>query len=69
LYICGIWAKSHETILRVPRTEEISARGVGRQMWRCDEIAVRKGDVGSQWSGRDPDMRCCKIDSMMYSIV
>lgn len=35
-------------MLRVPRMEEISARGVGRQMWRWDEIAVRKGEDGSQ---------------------
>jgi len=37
-------------------------------MWRCEEIAVRKGDVGSQWSGRDPKMRCCKIEAMVYSM-
>jgi hypothetical protein len=36
---------------------DTNARGVGRQMWRCEEIAVKKGDVGSQWSGSDPAAR------------
>jgi hypothetical protein len=53
-------------MLRVPRTEEISARGVGRQMWRCEEIAVRRGDEGSQWSGRDPATRLYKRGGGMF---
>jgi hypothetical protein len=35
-------------MLRVPSTDEISASGVGRQMWRWEEIAVKKGEEGSQ---------------------
>jgi hypothetical protein len=28
-------------------------------MWRWEETAVKKGDVGSQWSGRDPARKLC----------
>ena len=49
--------------------DEISARGVGRQMWRCEEIADRKGEVGSQWSGKELDMRCNSGGGMVYDLV
>lgn len=46
-------------MLRVPRAEEIAAKGVGIQMWRCEETAFRNGDVGSQWSGRVAVSKLC----------
>lgn len=55
-------------MLRVPRTEEIAASGVGMQMWRCEETAVRKGEVGSQWSGSDAERRLCNNGGNMVYV-
>jgi hypothetical protein len=37
LYICGSWANSHETMLRVPKVMEKKARFVGTQVWKVEE--------------------------------
>lgn len=39
-------------MLSVPRIEDKSARGVGRQICKWDETAARNGDEGSQCAGR-----------------
>lgn len=39
-------------MLRVPSTEDSRARGVGRQVCRTDETQVKRGEDGSQRSGR-----------------
>lgn len=46
-------------MLRVPRREEVRAWGVGRQMWRWEEMTVRNGVVGVQWAGREGVRRFC----------
>ncbi len=40
-------------MLRVPRAVEMKASGVGTQVCKVDEKAVRKSFVGVQWSGRE----------------
>lgn len=37
LYICGSCANSHDMILHVPRSVEISARFVGMHVWNVAE--------------------------------
>lgn len=39
-------------MLNVPNVEESKASGVGRHIRKNEDIAARKGDVGSQCSGR-----------------
>ena len=56
-------------MLRVPRTEEIAASGVGMQMWRCEERAVNEGDVGSQWAGKPPARKLCNNEAMVYCVM
>jgi hypothetical protein len=46
-------------MLSVPNTDETKARGVGIQIWRCEETADKNGVEGSQWAGRVADTRCC----------
>ena len=36
---------------RRPRAVDTAARGVGIQVWKMLEMWLRKGVVGSQWSG------------------
>lgn len=38
-------------MLRIPRTEETSASGVGMQTWKKEEMLAKKAEEGSQWSG------------------
>ena len=51
LYICGSWAKSHDTILAVPRAVETNARLVGTHMWKAEEKMESQCSVGVQCSG------------------
>lgn len=53
MYIWGSCAKSHETMLRVPRREDRKARFVGTQVWKVEEKRKRKSDSGSQCAGRE----------------
>ena len=52
LYICGSCANSHAMMLRVPRTFDAKASGVGMHMWNVLLKRRRKSVEGMQWSGR-----------------
>lgn len=51
LYIWGSCANSHETMLRVPNTDDIRASGVGMHVCRYAEMVAKKGEDGSQCCG------------------